>query len=170
MTETLEIVIRNLLAFFLLWIFTRLIGKQMIANSGYHLYIVSALLGTISGNLAFNLRISLEYFVLSLFLIGGIGYFLSFISLKNKRARKWIFGESTVIIKDGTVLKQNMKKINYTMDSLEQGLRSKEIFDLTEVECAILETNGSLSVLKKPAYRNVTTEEFRAYFAKLKDH
>jgi len=165
MSPTLEIVIRNLLAFLLLWFLTKLIGKQIIANSSYHLYVLSALLGTIAGNMAFNLKIRLVYFLLSLLIIGGIGYAMTYLSLYSIRTRKWILGECTTLIKDGTVLEQNMKKCKFSMDLLEQGLRSKDIFDITEVEVAILETNGTLSVLKKSPNRNATKEDLLVFLA-----
>lgn len=165
MSQTIEIVIRNLFAFLLLWFFTKLIGKQIIATSSYHLFVLSALLGTIAGNMAFNLKISMMYFLLSLFIIGGIGYALTYLSLKSKKTRKWILGECTILIKDGTLLEHNMRKCKFTLDLLEQGLRSKDVFDQTEVEIAILETNGTLSVLKKSSNRNATKEDLLVYLS-----
>jgi uncharacterized membrane protein YcaP (DUF421 family) len=148
MSHTVEIVIRNVLAFFILLLFTKLIGKQMIANSAYHLFVVSALLGTIAGNLAFNLRIKLLYFILSLFITGGIGYLLSWITLKYDKTRKWIFGESAILVKDGMVQHECMKKSKCMMD---------------------LETNGTLSVLKKNAYRNATKQDIAVHCSKRPD-
>lgn len=159
MPQMVEIFIRTFVAFVWLWVFTQLIGKQIIAHSNYHLFVLSIVIGTIAGNMAFNISIKFLYFLLSLFVMSGIGYILTLVSLSNKQARRWISGEPTIIIKDGNLLEQNMKKCKYTQDSLQQGLRGKDIFDLKEVEVAILETNGSLSVLKKQDYRNVTNKD-----------
>jgi len=49
--------------------------------------------------------------------------------------------------------------MGYSLDSLKQALRGKDIFNIEEVECAILEINGSLSVLKKPQYQNITKQD-----------
>jgi uncharacterized membrane protein YcaP (DUF421 family) len=52
-----------------------------------------------------------------------------------------------------------MERMGYSLDSLKQALRGKDIFNLDEVECAILEVNGSLSVLKKTQYQNTTKQD-----------
>jgi uncharacterized membrane protein YcaP (DUF421 family) len=159
MSESVEIILRTLVAFCWLWSFTLLIGKQFLTHSTYHLFVVSAILGTISGNMAFNTKIPFVYFLLSMFVISILGYSLMLISLKNKKARKWISGEPLMLIKEGNVLEQNMRKANFSLDFLKQGLRNKEIFDLSEVDLAILETSGTLSVLKKTCYRNATKQD-----------
>lgn len=82
--------------------------------------------------------------------MSSIVFILNLIAVRNSRFRKWISGEPTTLIQNGQILEDSMKKMGYSLDSLKQALRSKDIFHLDEVECAILEINGSLSVLKKP--------------------
>lgn len=160
MSEIIEIIIRAIVAFLWLWLFTVLVGKQLISHNTYHLFVLSSILGTISGNMAFNIKIPFMYFLLSLFVTSGIGYIMMLISLKHKKARKWISGDPVTLIKDGNIMEQNMQKSNFTLDSLKQGLRNKNIFDLKEVELAILEIDGSLSVLPKTEYRNLTQKDY----------
>lgn len=159
MPGIVEIIIRTIVAFVLLWSFTFLLGKQTINQKTYHGFIASVTLGTIAGNMAFNIKIKSLYFVISLLIMSGIVITLAFIALKNQRARKWIAGKPTVIIENGKILEQNMRKLKYTLDSLNHGLRAKDIFNIEEVEHAILEIDGSLSVLKKPDYRHVTKRD-----------
>ncbi|MFX3623843.1 MAG: DUF421 domain-containing protein [Ectobacillus sp.] len=64
------------------------------------------------------------------------------ISLKSRHIRMWISGQPTVIIENGKLLDANMKKIRYTLDDLNQHLREQGIFDLFEVEHALLEHRG----------------------------
>jgi len=109
--------------------------------------------------MAFNLKISLMNFILSLFVISIIGYTLMRVSLYSKKADAAISGEPIVIIQDGILLQDEMKKYKYSMEALKQGLRGKGIFEIEQVELAILELNGTLSVLKKKKYRNVTWQE-----------
>jgi uncharacterized membrane protein YcaP (DUF421 family) len=63
------------------------------------------------------------------------------------------------MIEAGHILEGNMKKVRYTLDSLNQSLREKEIFNIEEVEYALLEDNGKLSVLKKDEYCYVTKKD-----------
>ncbi|MGO4889480.1 DUF421 domain-containing protein [Anaerobacillus sp. MEB173] len=68
-------------------------------------------------------------------------------------------GEPTVILQDGKILENNMKKLKFTMDSFNQALREKGVFDIDEVEYAIMETDGHLSILKKLPHQNVTKKD-----------
>lgn len=73
----------------------------------------------------------------------------SHIAMKSKRARDWIEGTPTYIVSKGKIHYDNMKKSRYNIESLAQHLRQQSISSLSEVDYAILETNGNLSILKK---------------------
>lgn len=64
-----------------------------------------------------------------------------------------------MLIQNGKILESNMRKMRYTLDYLNQQLREKEIFNIEEVLFAILETNGQLTVLRKPQFRHVTKQD-----------
>ncbi len=63
------------------------------------------------------------------------------------------------MIENGKILEHNMRKMRYTIDYLSQQLREKEVFKIEEVLYAIIETNGTLTVLKKHQFRNVTKKD-----------
>jgi uncharacterized membrane protein YcaP (DUF421 family) len=159
MVDSVEIIFRTFTSFILLWIFVQLLGKQTIAQRTYHLYIASITMGTIAGNLAFNIKIKFLYFIIAIFIMGTTVFMLNHVAVRNQRFRKWIAGEPTMLIQNGQILEASMQRIGYSFDSLKQALRGKDIFNLDEVECAILEINGSLSVLKKPQYQNTTKQD-----------
>jgi uncharacterized membrane protein YcaP (DUF421 family) len=159
MLESIEIIFRTFTSFILLWIFVQLLGKQTIAQRTYHLYIASITMGTIAGNLAFNIKIKFLYFIIAIIIMGGIVFVLNLVAVRNHRFRKWIAGEPATLIEKGQILEESMERMGYSLDSLKQALRGKDIFNLDEVECAILEVNGSLSVLKKPPYQNTTKQD-----------
>ncbi len=83
---------------------------------------------------------------------------LSCITLKNKRLRGTISGSPVIVVEDGVVKQEELHKLRFSIDDLMEGLRSKDVFDLQEVHYAIVETNGTLSVLKKFAAQNTTAE------------
>lgn len=70
----------------------------------------------------------------------------SYFSMKSRLYRRLIQGNSVLIIKDGKVLKRNMKMIRYSNDDLMESLRLKDVFDISQVQYAYIETNGSISV------------------------
>jgi uncharacterized membrane protein YcaP (DUF421 family) len=159
MSGSIEIIFRTFTAFILLWVFVQLLGKQTIAQRTYHLYIASITMGTIAGNLAFNIKIKFLYFIISMIIMGTVVFMLNLVAVRNPRFGKWIAGEPTILIQKGQILEESMERMGYSLDSLKQGLRGKDIFNIEEVECAILEINGALSVLKKKQYQNTTKQD-----------
>ena len=159
MPGSVEIIFRTFTAFILLWVFVHLLGKQTIAQRTYHLYIASITMGTIAGNLAFNIKIKFLYFILAMIIMGAVVFILNLVAVRNTRFGKWIAGEPVALIQNGQILEESMQRMGYSLDSLKQALRGKDIFHFDEVECAILEINGSLSVLKKTQYQTTTKQD-----------
>jgi uncharacterized membrane protein YcaP (DUF421 family) len=159
MSGSIEIIFRTFTAFILLWVFVQLLGKQTIAQRTYHLYIASITMGTIAGNLAFNIKIKFLYFIISIIIMGTVVFMLNLVAVRNPRFGKWIAGEPAILIQKGQILEETMERMGYSLDSLKQALRGKDIFNIEEVECAILEINGTLSVLKKKQYQNTIKQD-----------
>jgi len=160
MSGTSEVIIRTITAFIILWIFVHMLGKQTIFQKTYHLFIATLTMGTIAGNLAFNIKIKFLYFILAFVIMGTIIYVLNFLAVNNHRFRAWIAGEPTTLIQDGKILEGSLKTSGFSLDMLKQALRGKDVFNIEEVEWAILEVNGTLSVLKKAEYQTITRKDF----------
>lgn len=156
-----DILIRTIFSLLFLLLIARILGKQTISNMTFHDFVTSITIGAIAANLAFNQTLKWSYLILSLLVITALSFLLSVIAMKNRKMRKWISGSPTVLIENGKILEDNMKKIRYTLDSLDQALRSKEVFNIEEVEYAILEDNGMISILKKEEYRYVTKKDMK---------
>ncbi|MNI18237.1 hypothetical protein D3C73_716390 [compost metagenome] len=154
-----EILMRTILSVGLLLLIPRILGKQTLSNMTSNDFVISITLGSLAANLAFNVSLKFTYLVLSIVVITATSFLLSFIALKSRRLRSWISGSPTVLIEEGKIMEANMRKIRYTLDSLDQALRKKEIFNLEEVDYAVLEDNGQVSVLKKAAYQSVTKQD-----------
>lgn len=97
--------------------------------------------------------------VLAFFIFVFVILATAYLSLCNQKARKLFAGDPTVVIENGKILEHNMRKMRYTIDYLSQQLREKEVFKIEEVLYAIIETNGTLTVLKKHQFRNVTKKD-----------
>ncbi|TDL35472.1 DUF421 domain-containing protein [Jeotgalibacillus sp. S-D1] len=87
--------------------------------------------------------------VFPMVLLMSLQVLLSWISLKNKSFRDLTDGTPSVLIRHGKLMKKEMKSNRYNIDDLMQQLREKDIFNLQDVEFAILEPSGILTVLKK---------------------
>jgi uncharacterized membrane protein YcaP (DUF421 family) len=152
-------VIRTGIAFIVMMVIARIIGKSMISQMTYHDFVAAITLGSFTANVAFNTRINVWNIVSSLLMFGGIAYFLMVVALRSRMLRKWIAGRPTILIEDGKILENNMRKLKITLDALNQELREKDIFNIEEVHYAVLELNGKLSVLRKPEYLPVTRKD-----------
>lgn len=159
MPQYIEIIFRTLAAFFVLMIIARTLGKQTIAQMTFFDFAAAITVGSIAGALAFNMSVKFFDPLLALVLFAGVTFLTQYISLKSRKARKLLAGDPTVVIQNGKILENNMKKMRYSLDYLNQELREKNVFDIREVLFAILEVNGQLTVLKKPQYRNVTRQD-----------
>lgn len=161
MHDYMDILVRTIISFILLLFIPKLLGKQMISNMTSHNFVTSIMLGSIAANLAFNKSLKSVYLILALVAVAALSFLLSLIALKSHKWRAWISGSPTVLIEGGKILEGNMRKLKYTMDSLDQSLREKDIFDIEEVEYAILEDNGRLSVMKKEAFQGVQKKDMK---------
>jgi len=84
---------------------------------------------------------------------------LSCLSLRSLRLRKLISGQPRIIVRGGQIDQQEMDRLRYSPDDLMEQLRVSGIFDLQEVELALVETNGQLSIVKKAPYQEATQKD-----------
>ncbi|QZY54156.1 DUF421 domain-containing protein [Crassaminicella profunda] len=157
------IVIRTILALMFLFIATKILTKRSLAKLTYFDYLAMATLGTLAGNLAFNVKVKIIDFIISMTVVTLMVYLASYISLKSKSLRKYLAGEPTILIKNGKILENNMSKLKYSYDYLIQQLRQEKVFDISHVEFAILESNGELSIQLKSQNRPVTPKDLNIH-------
>ncbi|MFE4145254.1 DUF421 domain-containing protein [Peribacillus sp. YIM B13472] len=159
MPEHIEVILRSITSFSLLLIGARILGKQTISQMTMFDFVAAISLGAISANLAFNTTIKVHHTIIAFTIYIAIIFLIALISLKNRKGRKFLAGDPTIVMQNGKILERNMNKMRYTLDYLNQQLRERDIFNIEEVLFAIVETNGTLTVLKKPQFRNVTKQD-----------
>ncbi|TDA68753.1 MAG: DUF421 domain-containing protein [Clostridia bacterium] len=153
----LEVALQTLLAFGAILIYTRILGKQQIGQLTFFEYINGITFGSIAGVLATDIGVgrTLTHFI-GLTIFAGLTFSMGYLSLISRPARKLISGEPTIVVHNGKTLEQNMRKMRYNMDELLMQLRQKNVFNLSDVEYAIMEPDGDLSVLLKSQKRPLT--------------
>lgn len=159
MPQIIEIIFRTIAAFFILMVVARILGKITISQMTYFDFVAAITMGAITANLAFNHSLNIFDPLVSIVTFAAVTFFIAYISLKSQKARKIFAGDPTVVIQNGKILENNMRKMRYTLDYLNQELREKNVFNIEEVLFAILEVNGTLTILKKPQYRQVTRQD-----------
>lgn len=155
MNEVLVVVVRGIIAFFTLLIFTRILGKTEISQLTYFDYVNGITIGSIAATLTTNLneRALPEWVGLATWT--GAVIIMQLIALKSRYLSKYLNGEPVVVIMNGQIMEDAMKKMRYHLNELLVQLREKGVFDISQVEFAVLETSGKLSVLKKSTYQPV---------------
>ncbi|MBO9129410.1 DUF421 domain-containing protein [Bacillus sp. 165] len=165
MHDIIESILRTFVSFCLLMIMANKLGKTVNSTSTYYNFVFYITIGSVAANLAFNLHIKSLPMIASFLSFTFITLGLAHIATKSRHIRRWISGQPAVIIQNGKIVEENMKKLNMTLDMLQQLLREKDIFDIKEVEYVVLENSGKISVLKKEAYRNPTKQELGMFSA-----
>lgn len=152
-----EVIIQTILSFFAILIYTRILGKQQIGELTFFEYINGITFGSIAAVLATDIEPRRTMFhLIGISLFALLTFFAGYASLKSRPLRKVIAGEPTVVIHNGKILEDNMKKMEYNMDELLTQLRQKDVFDIGDVEFALLEPTGGLSVQLKSEAKPAT--------------
>jgi uncharacterized membrane protein YcaP (DUF421 family) len=159
MNEALVVAVRGIIGFITLLIFIRLLGKQQVGQLSFFDYVLGITIGSIASTLTVDLTSRAWPHWIGLMVWTMAGLIIQWISLSSRYAAKYLNGEPTVIIMNGLIMEDAIKKMRYTADELLEQLRSKDVFDLNQVEFAVLEPDGELSVLKKAPYQPVTPND-----------
>lgn len=161
MNEALVVLVRGLIGFFSLLIFARMMGKQQISQLTFFDYILGISIGSIAASLTTDLTSRAWPHFVGLVTWSACVLLLQIITVKWRYASKYVDGEPVVLIMNGQIMEQAMKKIRYRITDLQEQLRNAGAFNINEVQIAILETDGQLSVLKMPAYQPVTPHDLK---------
>lgn len=159
MPDYLLIFLRCIFSFVFLLLICRTLGKRQISQLTYFDYVVGIAIGSITANLSVNLGISWLEGAVSMATWALLPMVLVVFSLLFRPFRRLVEGKPTTIIENGKILEKNLFKSRISLDELMLQLRQKNAFKLSDVELAIFETNGKLSVLKKTDTSAITPKQ-----------
>lgn len=148
-------------SFVILLVLTRLIGKQQVSQLTYYEYINGITFGSIAANMATDSVDKFADHLVGLLVYGVLTILAAYVALKSRKMQKMINGEPVVVIQDGKILENNLRKMKMNLDEFLMLLRLKDIFDFTEVKLAIIEPSGGLSVIKKAEYENIERKDLK---------
>lgn len=159
MTDLVHVLIRGIAGFILMLILARLMGKRQITQITYYDYIVGISIGSIAAELTFSPHIRMSNFLFGMIIWAVIPIMISKMEMKSSRFRTLIEGKSSAIIKDGQILEKNMKKENLTIDEMMILLRKKNVFKISDIQSAIMEKNGEITIMKKSELEPLTPKD-----------
>jgi len=156
LTEETSIIIKSIFASIVLFALARIMGKKQIAQLTYFDYIVGISIGSIAAVMSIDKSVPILDGFVSMVVWALFAVIFSLVSMKSVIARRWFDGTPSILIQNGKIVEKNLKKVKFNVNDLLEELRVKDVFNIMDVEFAILETNGKLSVLKKAAMQPVT--------------
>jgi uncharacterized membrane protein YcaP (DUF421 family) len=156
----ISLVARTIAAFFAILLVTRLLEKEQLGQLTFYEYITGITIGSLAADMAIAI-VSPWRVLAALLVFSGLTYTMGYVSLKSRVARKLLEGEPTIVMQNGKIMEENMKKIRYNVDDLLVQLRNKDVFNPADVEFAILEPHGQISVLLKSQKKPVTREDMQ---------
>lgn len=158
MPELILILLRSIVAFLMLFIMTRTMGKKQISQLTFFDYCVGITIGSIAATMSVDQNVKALNGIVSLFVWGTFPILLAYFSMKSNAFSNLTDGKPTILIRNGKILEDALKKNLMNLNELMLLLREKDIFTVSDVEMAVLETNGGLSIMLKTDKQPVTAK------------
>lgn len=149
MGEIIKVLIRTIFFYFFAMVMFRIMGKREVGQLGVIDLVVSILIAELIAISIENLEDSLWNTIVPIAALVLLELSLAFISLKSKKFRTFFDGKPSLIIDKGKVNYKEMVRQRYTIDDLLFELRQKGIKSVEDIDYALLEANGKLSIFKK---------------------
>lgn len=148
--------IRAVILYVLLIFTVRLMGKRQIGELQPSELAITILISNIATLPVEDTGIPLLTGIIPIVTLAGLDVIMSWLGIKSRAIRRFTCGKPVIIINGGQLDQKKMQSIRFTVDDLAASLRSQGIFDISEVQLAVVETTGTLSVYQKYSARNVT--------------
>jgi uncharacterized membrane protein YcaP (DUF421 family) len=163
-----ETIFRTFFGFAMMLTYIRILGKKQLGELTFFNYVTGIAIGNIAGDMVVHRDIKLIDAFVGITLWSSLTYILGYINLKMPFARKIFNGEPAIVIKRGVILHDILASHHINIDDLTMLLRNNNIFSVKEVDYAIIEANGQLSILKKPGLETVTRRDMNIPFKERK--
>ena len=153
------VVSRAFISLFVLFIITKLLGKKQVAQLSMFDYVIGISIGNFAAEITINTDVHLAYGIIAVVVFGAVAYFIAIITMKSMFLRKLFMGAPTVLIDKGNLSRNGLKKVKFDVNDLLEECRNNGYFDLNEIDYAVMESNGKISVLPKVEYKPVTMKD-----------
>jgi uncharacterized membrane protein YcaP (DUF421 family) len=157
----LTTIIRVVILYLFVTIAIRIMGKRNIGELQPTELVITLLLSEFAAAPIEDNSTPLINSLIPVMILISLEIISSVIAMKSTKFRSLSDGNALLIIKDGKLDQKQLKKLRFTVDDVLAALRQKDIFDINEVAFAVIETNGTLSVLLKPQFQNATKQDVK---------
>ena len=157
-----EMILRATGSFFAILFLARIIGKKQLSQLTFFHYVTGITFGSIASEIAAQAETPFWDGMIALIWWTLLTLLVSYLSLKSEKFRVLFDDKPTILIQNGTIIPENLKKARLSLDELTMLLREQNVFSVADVDYAVFETNGELSIMKKIAMENATKQDVKA--------
>ncbi|MBS4171841.1 DUF421 domain-containing protein [Bacillus sp. FJAT-49736] len=153
------LILRLAIAFITLLILTRIMGRKEISQITFFNFVSAISIGTIGASLAMSPSTSIRNGLIALIGWSLFTIALDYLDIKSKKVHYAVQGEPIILIRKGEILEDTLSRARLDVNTLNSLLRKKNVFSVADVDYAIFETDGSISVIKKQEKQSVTKSD-----------
>ncbi len=157
----METILRSFVMFIVLFLIVKILGKKQLKNLTLYDYVLSITIGSITADSIISLDTSLYDGIIALLSFGIIGYLISLVSYHNHTAEEIMDGEPLVLFENNNFNYDNLEKSKLSVGKVLENCRLKGCFDINELECAVLEPSGDISILLKGKNQPITSNDLK---------
>lgn len=139
----------TIFAYIALIILLRISGKRTLSKMNAFDFVVTIAIGSTLATVLLNKSVSLADGLLAFTLLIGLQYLITFMAVRSKKVSGWVKGTPALIVYDGEMLSKAMRRERVNEDEVYAALREKAVATIKDAQAVILETDGSLSVIRK---------------------
>lgn len=158
--EIIKVILTSLLSVAALFIITKIMGHKQVSQLDFFDYVSGITIGSIGAELATELEKPYKPLI-ALVIYGGVSVLLNLLAHKIPKARKFINGTPSILMNEGKIYRANLKKAKLDLSEFMLLCREMGYFDLDEIQCAVFEHNGKMSILPKASARPATPEDLK---------
>lgn len=159
--ELFNVVFRALVSLVALFLVTKLIGKKQVSQLSLFDYVIGISIGNFAAEMTINLESEELYGIVAVMIFGLIAYLVSILCMKSMKMRRFFMGTPTIIIEHGKFLYNSFYKVRYDINDVLEQCRIKGYYDVSNIEYAIVEANGELSILPKDEALPITKKDMK---------
>lgn len=159
--EAFKIIPRSVVSLILLFLITKLMGKKQVSELSLFDYVIGISIGNYTAEMVMNFDYQYINGIIAILTFGIISYLVSVLTMKNMSLRRFLIGVPTIIIDEGKISLEALKKAKLDINDFLEQCRGEGYFDVSEISSAILEVNGKISILPKRDYQIPTLKDLK---------
>lgn len=158
--DIIKVILTSFLSAVALFVIAKIIGHKQMSQLDFFDYITGITVGSIAAELATELEEPLKP-LMAMVVYGVVSFFLSILTSKHQKLRKFINGTPSIIMEDGKIYRRNMKKAKLDLSEFMVMCRQQGYFNLDDIETAVFEYNGNLTILPKSDKRPANPSDLK---------